>query len=214
MTHTPQLLSLTVSDSASVWAELGFAVRDGCTRIGNTTIRFDGNGNGITGWALEGTPAGTDIAGILTDPVGPAAPVLVHPNGVYAIDHLVLMTPNVDRTVSELAIHSMECRRRRVGRSYGKPIQQAFFWLGQGGDHGTILEVVGPPEPDPIGGSASFFGICLTVSSLDETAKVLGALLKPPVDAVQAGRQIATVSSRSGSAVAIALMSPHLRSEP
>jgi hypothetical protein len=78
---------------------------------------------------------------------------------------------------------------------------QAFFRLGE-----TIAEVVGAPtEARP--GPARFFGLAFSVNDLAVTARVLGARLRPTRDAVQAGRQIATLDRAAGSTVEIAFMS-------
>ena len=45
------------------------------------------------------------------------------------------------------------------------------------------------------------------------TGKVIGEALHAPKDAVQAGRQIATLDTSAGSTIGIAVMSPHTREE-
>ena len=75
----------------------------------------------------------------------------------------------------------------------------------------VILEVVGPPEPDParVRDPARFFGLAVTVASLDAAYDRLGPdLLSPPKPAVQPGRSIATVRAAAGLQVALALMTP------
>ena len=223
VTGMPRLLSLTMSDAPEALAGLGFTVDGVSVRIGPTAIvcsGSDNDGRGITGWMLsaddgplpptiDGLPTGSLTFGDATPAPTPAAPV--HPNGVVAIDHLVVMTPDVDRTVSALTDLDMECRRRREGAAYGSTtMRQAFFWLGTGDDR-VILEIVGPDTVDPAKAAdpARFFGLALTCRDLDETAAFFGDLMKPPVDAVQSGRRIATLSSRAGLGVALAMMSPH-----
>ena len=228
----PRLLSITVSDAPGTWAGLGFTLDGISARIGATAVVCSGDeadsnspgGRGVTDWMLtaDDGPLPERIDGLLTGSrtLGDAAPVVPptsprHVNGVFAIDHLVVMTPDVDRTVSALEDLGIECRRRREAAAYGRTaMRQAFFWLGN--PHGApndrvILEVVGPEILDPAKANdpAKFFGIALTCRDLDETAAFFGDLMKPPVDAVQSGRRIATLSSRAGSDVAIAFMSPH-----
>lgn len=218
------LLSLTVADDPAVWERLGFTVTGGRARIGVVDFVLAGpagsaSARGITGWTLatDGAAPGpsaldglaTTWTAAATDPGAPPAPV--HPNGVVRIDHLVVMTPDVERTVAVFEGLGMEVRRRREGEAYGRPMRQAFFWLGDPGEQGVILEIVGPPEVDPAkaGDPAAFFGIAFTVADLDATGRHFGELMKPPVEAVQAGRQITTLSSKCGATVPIALMSPH-----
>jgi hypothetical protein len=220
----PRLLALTVSDAPEAMAGLGFVVDGVSVRIGSTAIVCSGQdraGRGITDWMLSADDGALpeSIDGLLTGSItyGDASPTAVpepptHPNGVVGIDHLVVMTPDIDRTVSAFEDLDMECRRRREGAAYGSTtMRQAFFWLGTG-DARVILEVVGPETVDPVKANdpARFFGLALTCRNLDSTAAFFGDLMKPPVDAVQKGRRIATLSSRAGLGVALALMSPHV----
>ena len=225
-----RLLSLTVADAPEVWTGLGFAVDGVSVRIGPIAIicsgsnAADASSKGITDWMLTANdgPLPERIDGLLTGSVtyGDAVPTPPpvgsrHTNGITGIDHLVVMTPDVDRTVAAFEDLDMECRRRREAAAYGSTkMRQAFFWLGDpngGPDGRVILEVVGPEAVDPARAAdpAKFFGLALTSDDLDSTAAFFGDLMKPSVAAVQAGRRIATLSSRAGSTVAIAVMSPH-----
>jgi hypothetical protein len=79
---------------------------------------------------------------------------------------------------------------------------QVFFKLGQ-----PILELIGPKEPagdQP----ARFYGLAFTSSDLALTGKFVGDALHTPKDAVQPGRQIATLDKTAGSTIGIAIMSP------
>ena len=92
-----------------------------------------------------------------------------HPIGARRIDHLVVMTPDLDRTVQAVERGlGLPLRRTRDGEASGRPMRQAFFRMGE-----VILEVVGPPEPDPAraGGPAGFFGLAVTVASLDAACR-------------------------------------------
>ena len=223
------LLSLSVADDPAVWESLGFHVVDSTVRIGRVNIVCsgsdapEGSRRGIVGWTFNssGEPSPGSIDGIpVTSGVAPVAdgPAQTpHPNGVTSIDHLVVSTPDLDRTVTAFEAVGLECRRERE-RSYddnpSATVRQAFFWLGDASDPAdrVLCEVVGPKNPDPAKADrpASLFGLALTSSDLDATATAMGDLLKPPVTAVQAGRRIATVRSIAGSSVPIAIMSPHI----
>jgi hypothetical protein len=233
-----QLLTLTVTDEPATWEALGFRVEDIAVRLGTVTILCAGapldadNTKGIVewtiGWApetiealglnpddlpgdIDGVPTSA-IVGAGTPPVAPA-----HPNGVTTIDHVVVMTPDLNRTVAEFEALGIVCRRVREGASYGsKAMRQAFFWLGNPDgtdDEKVIVEVVGPDvlDPDRANEPARFFGLALTSIDLEQSAAVIGEHLKPPTDAVQPGRKIATISSKAGSTVALVLMTPHPR---
>lgn len=196
----PALVEIASADPPSAWEGLGFAVRDGATRIGTTTIRLGAPGAGLTGWTLAGEGAG-DLDGVATAWVGAltdAGPAPEHPNGALLVDHVVLTTPDLQRTLAALAATGLDLRRTRDA---GK-LLQAFFRMGE-----VILEVVGPPEPsgdDP----AALWGLVVVVSDLDGCAQRMGENLGTPRDAVQPGRRIATVRPSSGVSVPLALMTP------
>ncbi len=213
------ILFLTVADDPQTWAALGFTLDGATARLGSTAITLTGadpGAKGVTGWNLaDDSPLPASIEGLRTTAtpgLTPAPPAPVHPNGISAIDHLVVMTPNLSRTVAAFEDLGWECRRTRAAAAYGQQnMRQAFFWFGD-----VIVEVVGPETPDPAKADrpASFFGLALTATDLDATAAFFGDLMKPPIDAVQTGRRISTISSRAGSSVAIAVMSAHLKESP
>jgi hypothetical protein len=128
-----------------------------------------------------------------------------HPNGTVAIDHIVVITPDLGRTVAAVEQVGLTLRRTRDSGTYGTPMRQAFFKLGP-----IVLEVVGPPEPAEqyAARPAGFFGLAVTVADLDATAAFLGDRLHPAKDAVQPGRRIATLDRSAGSTVPLAFMSP------
>ncbi len=216
------LLYLTVADDVSTWTRLGFTADGSAVRVGGVTFvcanTVATGAKGITDWILH-DPEGvlpSSIDGIVTGTtnVRPNVTRPVHPNGVTGIDHLVVRSPDLERTIAVLEDLDLPCRRRRDAGAYGSTsMKQAFFWLGAADDPNEriVLEVVGEAEPDPATKDqpASFFGIAFVCSDLDATAKFFGDLAKPPIDAVQPGRRITSISSRAGSSVAIALMSPH-----
>jgi hypothetical protein len=208
---------LTVADEASAWAALGFAVDDGVCRIGGVRLRFAGRdaGRGIVGWTLRGA-ASAELDGLRTtlaaDPAGSADAELgapVHPNGVAALDHLVAITPDLERTVAAFQAAGLDLRRIREEPTPAGAPRQAFFRLGA-----EIVEVV--QEPDEAverGGGADrpaiFWGLALRVADLHGTVARLGEDRVSPVrPAVQPGREIASLRRAAGLAVPIALMTP------
>ena len=214
----PTLLILHVVDDPSTWTRIGFSVEGGRVRIGSTVVEFLGDekasNHGIAGWTLDGSGPET-IDGLSTSyalPLGVGTPSVPHANGVVSIDHLVVSTPDLERTVAVLEGLGMACRRRRDGAAYGtEKMRQAFFWLGEDAER-VLLEVVGPATIDlsKANDPAKFFGLAVVSADLDATGAFYGDLMKPPTEAVQAGRRIATLSSRSGCKVALAFMSAHV----
>ncbi len=179
----PALVGLSVSGTFDGWADAGFAVEDDLVTLGSVRIRTaTGAGTGILAWSLSGVDDGA-IDGLLTVAGEPANQPDRHPNGTVAIDHLVVASPDLDRTTEALGAFGVELRRRRdAGR-----MEQRFFRLGP-----VILELIGQPgEHGP--GPASFWGLALTVDDIEVTAALLGDHLGPVSDAVQPGRRIATL---------------------
>lgn len=198
----PSIDALEIADEPGAWSAAGFRVDDGECRVSRVTLRLTGKGarRGIVGWTLgERAPAEDDGA--------PADAAGRHPNGVVQIDHVVMLTPDLDRTVAELESQGFDLRRTRDAPTPGGSTRQAFFRAGE-----PILEVVLAPEGSSVArdpsGPARLWGLAFGVDDLDRTARSLGGTLGAPRDAVQPGRRIATLRAEAGLGPAIAFMSP------
>jgi hypothetical protein len=184
---------IEVADPADAWVQAGFSVdSDAVCRIGGVRIRLTGRGRGIgiVGWSLRGLSDGSlrELDGIPTtrsDAVA-AAPA-EHANGVTVIDHIVLLSPDLRRTVESLAGVGVEPRRERDGQLSGRPIRQIFFRFGE-----VIIEVVGSPETASEGPS-TLWGITYVVADIDATAAYFGDRTARVKEAVQPGRRITTL---------------------
>lgn len=199
----PTIASVFLADGPEVWRDLGFAVEDdGSCWVSGLRIRLGEGERKISRWALRDYDGPDDIDGLPTDrSEEPAQPTPAHPNGVTALDHLVLMTPDIGRTTAAIEATGLELRRTRDTDQYGPPFRQTFFRLDD-----VVLEVIGPVEP--MGDKPTrFYGLAFTVADLDATAAYLGDRLHPAKDAVQPGRRIATLDRNAGSSVPIAFMS-------
>jgi hypothetical protein len=211
---------LVVGDRPEAWVDAGFAVdTDGVCRIGGVGVRLDPEqGRGIRRWSLRGIDADTVVDGIPTAAATAAAYAgaepghapATHPNGVLRIDHLVVASSDGDRTAGALTGLGLEVRRTRDDdTSYGMPMRQTFFRLGE-----VILELIAPQQA--LDGSAPgarpgarFYGLALDVEDLDALAGRYGAGLGRIKEAVQPGRRIATLRHRDvGLSAAIAFMTP------
>lgn len=228
------LVEVTVGDDPDAWSAIGFAVDgDGVSRVGGVRIRPVGAGGrrGLLGWTLAGEvdDVGTgdirngdvdhvghrdvrDVDGLPTTvaaatATGGDAATTAHPNGATGLDHLVVVTPDLDRTTTALAALGLDARRTREA---GGGRLQRFFRLGE-----VILEVVGPAEPSG-DGPATFWGLAFTVADIEATAAHLGDRTGPPRPAVQPGRRITTLrgGAEGGVSVPVAFMSPHQRGRP
>jgi hypothetical protein len=203
-----RISTLVVADPPSAWASLGFCVEGDGTVVGGVSHHLDPSSGhrGITQWEVAGIGLdGRDLDGLPTrvveSPSDAAAPVS-HRNGVVAIDHLVIATPDHERTVAAFEAAGLQLLRTRRTDTYGAPMVQGFFRLGP-----VIVEVIGQAGAVSEG-PARFFGLALTVTDLDATARYLGSRLHPAKDAVQPGRRIATLDRGAGVRTALAFMSP------
>ena len=200
---------LEVAAPADVWTRAGFNVgSDAVCRIGGVGIRLIGrdHGTGIVGWSLSGLPSDGslhDFDGVpTTKSEALTATPGTHANGVTAIDHVVLLSPDLNRTVESLAAIGVEPRRERDGELGGQQIRQIFFRLGE-----VIVEVVGSPETASEGPSV-LWGITYVVADIDATASFFGDRTAPVKDAVQPGRRITTLRHRDlGMSVRTAMIS-------
>lgn len=192
-----RLTALAVADEVAVWESLGFSVSADVVHIGGVAHVLGGDGRGVTAWAFDRDVGTVDgLPGFRFDGEADDAE---HPNAVIALDHVVVTTPALDRTIEALVKAGLELRRVRDA---GGGRRQAFFPVGP-----AIVEVVGGPANEG-DGPARFWGLAFTVSDLDATASFLGDRLRPGKQAVQEGRRIATLDRSAGSSVAMAFMSP------
>ena len=195
---------LAIADPAELWGDLGFVVDDGNVWVSGICHRLGEPGKGVVAWALRDAGAIEELP-TKGDAPPAARPTPEHPNGVVALDHLVVATPDLGRTIVALESAGAGLRRTRDTGTAERPTRQAFFRLGP-----TIVEVVGPAT-ESSSGAARFFGLAFTVADLDATARFFGERLRPAKDAVQPGRQIATLDRAVGSTVPLAFMSPDRR---
>lgn len=203
---------IEVADPADAWRRAGFTVdANAVCRVGGVGVRLigRGRGRGIVGWSLRGLPSdGTvddldDLDGIPTAGAGEAvATPATHANGVTAIDHVVLLSPDLGWTVTSLAAVGAHPRRERDGELGGRRIRQIFFRFGE-----VVVEVVGSPGT-AADGPSTLWGITYVVADIDATASFFGDRTTPVKDAVQPGRRITTLAHREfGMSVRSAMIS-------
>ena len=209
---TITVAEIEVADPADAWTRAGSSVdSDGVCRIGGVGIRLagPGRGTGIVGWSLRGLPdnSALDLDGIPTTRSDAITSMPAeHPNGVTAIDHIVLLSPDLGRTVEALTAIGVEPRRERDGQLGGRPIRQIFVRFGE-----VIIEVVGSPDTASEG-PATLWGITSIVADIDATATFFGDRTAPVKDAVQPGRRITTLRHHDlGISVRSAMISAHIR---
>jgi hypothetical protein len=207
---TANIDELTVADPPAAWSALGFAVEGDVCVIGEVRIRLAGPdvGKGLTGWSLHDAES-TELDGLATTRSDrpPPSERPVHPNGIAALDHVVAITPALERTVAALQRAGLDLRRIREEPTPAGAPRQAFFRLGP-----TILEVVQEPAEatERAGGDrpAFFWGLAFLAPDLDATVAGLGDRVSGIRAAVQPGRRIATLRRAAGLSLPVALMTP------
>ncbi len=209
----PTLDELTVADRPEAWGACGFEIGDDSCVVGETRIRLapaDG-AKGLTSWSLREIGAG-ELDGLATsrsDRPPPAEP-RAHPNGVSALDHVVAISSDLDRTVAALQGAGLDLRRIREEPTPAGAPRQAFFRLGE-----PILEVVQAPAEaiERTGGDrpAFFWGLAFVAPEIDATVASLGDRVSEVRDAVQPGRRIATLRRSAGLSLPVALITPPVK---
>jgi hypothetical protein len=207
---TATIDELIVADPPAAWSALGFEVDGDTCSVGEVRIRLAGPdaGKGLTGWSLRGAE-GTDLDGLVTtrSERPPPDQSSTHANGITGLDHVVAITPALERTVAVLQGAGLDLRRIREEPTPAGAPRQAFFRLGP-----TVLEVVQEPtEATEQGGGdrpAFFWGLAFLTPDLDMTVAALGDSVSEARPAVQPGRRIATLRRSAGLGVPVALITP------
>lgn len=194
----PELDAVVLGDAPHVWQRLGFTVTNGTEiALGGARLCLGADGEGIVGWSLRNLEH-PDLDGLPAHRSTSALPKAVeHPNTASALDHIVALTPDVDRTTAKLRDAGLDYRRTREA---GNGAKQAFFVLGP-----ALLELGGPAD-----GDVRFWGLTIVIDDLDAAAQRLGDRLGRIKDAVQPGRRIATVRPEAGLGVPVAFISPRV----
>jgi hypothetical protein len=208
----PTLDELTVADTPDSWRACGFQFDGDTCVVGGIRIRLAGDdaGRGLTGWSLRDIAKTADLDGLPTalSDRPPPGEQPVHANGITALDHVVAITPALDRTVAALQGAGLDLRRIREQPTPAGAPRQAFFRLGT-----VILEVVQEPKEaiERAGGDrrpAFFWGLAFVAPDLDAPVASLGDRVSEIRPAVQPGRRIATLRRSARLAVPVALITP------
>jgi hypothetical protein len=201
---------LVVADAAEAWRACGFAVEGDVCVVGEVRIRFapEEGRRGLSGWSLRGLES-VELDGLRATRSERPAPEVApeHPNGIAALDHVVAISSDLDRTVAALEAAGLDLRRVREEPTPAGAPRQAFFRVGP-----AILEVVQEPAEatERAGGDrpAFFWGLAFVAPDLDATVAHLGDRAGEARDAVQPGRRIATLRRSAGLSLPLALMTP------
>lgn len=203
------LAGLALADAPEAWTALGFSLdADGAIGLGGVRISLGAPGRGIVAWSLRGLADAVEIDGLVTQavdvpPGGPEpAGAPPHPNGAIGLDHVVVITPDFDRTAAVLQAHGLALRRvRHVGEG-DDAFRRGFRRLGP-----AILELV--ESARAAAGPARFWGVTLIAEDLDAFVAGLGPeRISEARAAVQPGRRIATLRRAAGLGMPVAVMDP------
>jgi len=212
----PTLDELIVADTPAAWRACGFEVEGDICVVGQTRVRLapDDGGKGLTGWSLRGLES-EELDGLATSRSDrpPPAEQSLHSNGISALDHVVAISSDLDRTVAALRRAGLDLRRIREEPTPAGAPRQAFFRLGE-----PILEVVQAPAEaiERTGGDrpAFFWGLAFAAPDIEATVASLGERVSEVRDAVQPGRRIATLRRSAGLSLPLALITPAVKGPP
>ena len=201
-----RVCELVIGGAPTGWEAIGihFSNENRCL-LADVSLRIDSTLTpGLHAWSISEIDASTtEIDGITTSLATNAATPQVTPNSglslqVVGVDHVVINTPNLQRTSDALAQLTGAPLKRT--RDAGNGVTQGFHKLGS-----VVVELVTMPSMPE--GPASLWGFVLNVQDLDGIAAHLGPdVLSPPKPAVQPGRRIATFRSAAALGVPVALM--------
>ena len=197
----PLLTEIRIASDPTAWAAAGFSVEGDRCLAGEVRLEFAPGEGGIVDCALSEVRA-AGIDGLPTRLGSPPERMSVpeHENRVIEIDHVVVTTPRLERTIECFEGAGIDLRRIREGQTGMGPYRQAFFRLGR-----PILEVVeaaDQADTEP----ARFWGITFTTGDIEAAAEAMGDRLGQVKDAVQPGRRIATVRNEAGLGLPVALI--------
>ncbi|HUA33947.1 MAG TPA: hypothetical protein VMA09_10110 [Candidatus Binataceae bacterium] len=121
-----------------------------------------------------------------------------NPNTVDYLEHIVVMTPDLEHAISQSAAIGVPCKRIR---ELGNGTRQAFFKLEQ-----TVLEVVGPSRGEP--GCWGLALMCSDIHTAVAHARNSGLQATEPKAAIQGGLIARIIEPLDGVAIAFMQSGP------
>ena len=193
-----RLASVVVAGGIAPWEALGFTAVGSVIPLSNGAIECDPAASGMSTLRVTGVADRFEIDDVAVSAGDVASDSVRHPNGCHELDHVVIMTPSLERTSAAIeAGLGLPLKRIREARS----VRQGFHRFP---DRGCIIEVV---ESDRVG-IAALWGLVVIADDLDLCCATIGGdLMSGPRPAVQPGRRIATIRSAAGLPCPVAVMS-------
>ena len=96
-----RVAALRIGAEPEGWRELGFDVQpDASVALANGRLELTGSAEvgTIGSWVFEGEDVPSEIDGLRTDAGSRGDSDVAHPNGAISIDHVVVVTPSLERT--------------------------------------------------------------------------------------------------------------------
>lgn len=198
----PALTLIRIGADPQAWVSAGFTVSDHATAVGGVTIQFIAPMGGIESLGFDWLPDGADSLDGLPIEVYKSAVSETHENGVFAMDQVVIATPDFDRSAQALRDLGLGLSREVVRKEEaGNEIRQGFVRSGE-----AILELVNTvnvPE-----GHAHGWGLGFVTQDLGAATEMLEGMIGPPREAVQPGRHIAVFHRDAQLGLPVILMDP------
>lgn len=196
----PTLTTLRIAADPDRWRAAGVPLdARGHATVGGVRLDVvpagDGEEEGLRAWGWDALAADADLDGLARTDGPPPERGTAEGAAFAAVDHVVVFTGDLDRTVAAFDASGLDRRRIRDAGA----MRQAFYVVGP-----ALVEVAAPAEAT--GEPARLWGITFVADDLDATADALGDLIGEPRDAVQPGRRIATIRREAGLGLPVAVM--------
>jgi len=198
----PSLTLVRVGADPQAWVSAGFSVTGHTMAVGGVTVEFTAPLGGIEALGFDWLPDGADnLDGLPLEIYGQSV-TETHENGVYAMDQVVIATPDFDRTASAMRNLGLGLKREVIREDEtGNQIRQGFVRSGD-----AILELVNTASVPE--GHAHGWGLGFITADLDAAVTTLEGMIGPPHDAIQPGRHIAVFHRDAQLGIPTILMDP------
>ena len=119
---------IVLGDPPEAWEALGFTVRQGIVELGEERLMLSGRGGGILEVRARGLTA-DEPDGLPLREANPQPPSrgsdpveawsrVAHPNGATVVDHVVVLTGSMRRTIGALQAAGLDLRRELPGMAF------------------------------------------------------------------------------------------------
>ena len=198
----PSLTLVRIGADPKAWTSAGFTVTGHTMAVGGVTVEFTAPLGGIEALGFDWLPKGADnLDGLPLELYGQSV-TEAHENGAYAMDQVVIATPDFDRTASAMRDLGLGLKREVIREEEtGNQVRQGFVRAGD-----AILELVNTPSVPE--GHAHGWGLGFITKDLGAAVATLEGMIGPLHDAIQPGRHIAVFHRDAQLGIPTILMDP------